>query len=121
MQGLILTEITKTWLTNNAVNNFLDVVARWGPGCTSGMLEIVRWRFWEGVAMLSELTTMRRSRMIKMRLMIIFRYVAVQADHLIPVPSELSMEEAACVPEVVKYCHHHRHYRHQPHCQGHDE
>jgi len=27
-------------------------------------------------------------------------YVAVQADHLIPVPSELSMEEAACVPEV---------------------
>jgi len=27
-------------------------------------------------------------------------YVAVQADHLIPVPSELSMEQAACVPEV---------------------
>ena len=60
---MILTEITKTWLTINAVNNIVDVVARWGPGwtITSGKLGIVRWRFWEGEAMLSELTIMRRA------------------------------------------------------------
>ena len=60
---MILTEITKTWTTINAVNNFVDVVARWGPGWTrtSGKLGIVRWRFWEGEAMLSELTMMRRA------------------------------------------------------------
>ena len=60
---MILTEITKTWTTINAVNNFVDVVVRWGPASTrtSGKLGIVRWRFWEGAAMLSELNTMRRA------------------------------------------------------------
>ena len=60
---MILTEITKTWTTINAMNNFVDVVVRWGPGwtLTGGKLGIVRWRFWEGEAMLSELTTMRRA------------------------------------------------------------
>ena len=60
---MILTEITKTWTTINAVNNFVDVVARWGLGwtMTGGQLGIVRWRFWEGEAMLSELTTLWRA------------------------------------------------------------
>ena len=60
---MILTEITKTRPTINAMNNFVDVVARWGLGwtMTSGRLGIVRWRFLEGEAMLSELTKMRRA------------------------------------------------------------
>ena len=60
---MILTKITKTRTTINAVNNFVDVVARWGPASTmtGGKLGIVRWRFWEGEAMLSELTIMRRA------------------------------------------------------------
>ena len=60
---MILTEITKTRLTINAVNNIVDVVARWGLGWTrtGGKLGIVRWHFWEGEAMLSELTMMRRA------------------------------------------------------------
>ena len=60
---MILTEITKTRPTINAVNNIVDVVARWGPGwtMTGGKLGIVRWRFWEGAAMLSELTMLRRA------------------------------------------------------------
>ena len=60
---MILTEITKTRPTINAVNNFVDVVARWGPASTrtGGKLGIVRWRFSEGAAMLSELTIMRRA------------------------------------------------------------
>ena len=60
---MILTDITKTRLTISAVNNIADVVARWGLGWTrtGGKLAIVRWHFWEGEAMLSELTTMRRA------------------------------------------------------------
>ena len=60
---MILTEITKTRLTINAVNNIVDVVARWCLGWTrtGGKLGIVRWRFWEGEAMLSELTMLRRA------------------------------------------------------------